>query len=125
MSIRIAMRAAAIFAVLGIAELAGLVPARAANPPTPAISDEVRAAVAQMGKTLLADQFSFQVRTLRTYADPKGQPLHIEHLIKVVVSRPDRLLIDVTGDDGSTKLVYDGTTAVLAGIETKKYAKKN
>jgi hypothetical protein len=123
MSIRIAMRAATIFAVLGFAELAGIIPARAANPPTPAISEEIRTAIAQMGKTLQADQFSFQARTFRTYADPKGQPLHIEHLIKVAVRRPDRLLIDVAGDDGSTKLVYDGKTAVLAGIETKKYAK--
>jgi hypothetical protein len=123
MSIRIALRAAALFAVLGIAELAGLVPARSANPPTPAISDDVRAAVAQMGKTLLADQFAFQVRTLRVYEGPKGMPLHIAHMMKVVVRRPDRLLIDVTGDDGSTKLVFDGKTAILAGQDTKKYVK--
>jgi hypothetical protein len=122
MSIRIAMKAAAVFAVIGFAELTGSIPSRAANPPPPAISEEIRTAIAQMGKTLRADQFSFQARTFRTYADPKGQPLHIEHLIKVVVRRPDRLLIDVAGDDGSTKLFYDGKTAVLAGIETKKYA---
>jgi hypothetical protein len=123
MSIRIALRAAALFAVMGIAELAGLVPARAANPPTPAISEEVRTAVAQMGKSLLADQFSFQARTLRVYEGPNGMPLHIAHMMKVVVRRPDRLLIDLTGDDGSTKLVYDGKTAILAGQDTKKYVK--
>jgi len=33
-----------------------------------------------MAKTLLASQaFSFQVRTLRTYAGPDGLPLHIGH----------------------------------------------
>jgi hypothetical protein len=34
----------------------------------------------------------------------------------------DRLLIEVTGDDGSTKLFYDGKTVVLFGVETKRYA---
>ena len=57
----------------------------AASPPKPAISEEVSAAVAQMGKTLLADQFSFRARTLRVYVEPNGQPLHIAHAIKVVV----------------------------------------
>jgi hypothetical protein len=31
-------------------------------------------------------------------------------------------LVDVAGDDGSTKLIYDGKTAVLLGVETKKYS---
>jgi len=97
-------------------------PALAANPPKPAISEEIRAALAQMGKSLLADDFSFQVRTLRVYVDPSGQPLHIAHLIKVVVRRPDRVTISVTGDDGSTKLLYDGKTVTLFGVETKKYS---
>ncbi|MBV8455403.1 MAG: DUF2092 domain-containing protein [Acetobacteraceae bacterium] len=32
------------------------------------------------------------------------------------------MLIEVTGDDGSTKLLYDGKTVVLFGIETKRYS---
>ena len=80
-----------------------------------------RASVAQMGKTLLADQFSFQARTLRVYVEPSGQPLHVGHTIKVVLRRPDRLMISVAGDDGSTKLFYDGKTAILLGVETNKY----
>ena len=96
-------------------------PARAALPPRPAVTEEASVAVAQMGKSLLASQFSFQARTLRVYTEPSGQPLHIVHAMTVTVSRPDRLLIDLTGDDGSTKLSYDSKTVVIYGVETKKY----
>ena len=92
----------------------------AAGPAKPTISEEAQAAVAQMGKTLRADQFSFQVHTLRTYVEPSGQPLHIAHTINVVVRRPDRLTISVTGDDGSTKLFYDGKTVSLLGVESEE-----
>ncbi len=126
MSIRTTLKTAAILAGLGVAGVSGGVstipPAvSAANPPKPAISEEASAAVAQMGKSLLADKFSFQARTLRVYAEPNGQPLHIAHSMKVTVRRPDRLLVDRTGDDGSTKLFYDGKTLVLFGVEDKKY----
>jgi hypothetical protein len=127
MSARASLKAVLIVVGLGAAPLIGTIPviARpvlAANPPKSAISEEVRAALAQMGKTLLADQFSFQARTLRTYVERNGQPLHIAHTIQVVVRRPDRLLVSVTGDDGSTRLFYDGRTATLLGVEAKKYA---
>jgi hypothetical protein len=36
--------------------------------------------------------------------------------------RPDRVMINVAGDDGSTKLFYDGKTVTLLGVESKKYA---
>ncbi len=75
-----------------------------------------------MGNTLrAAEQFSFQMHTLRTYVEANGQPLHIAHTAKVVVRRPDRLMISVTGDDGSTKLFYDGKTVTVLGVDTKKY----
>src|ERR1700722_8099720 len=86
----------------------------AATPPKPTISEDARAAVAQMGKTLLAKEFSFRAKTIRPYTDDKGVLLHIEHDLKVVVRRPDRLLIDANGDDGPRKLYYDGKTAILA-----------
>ena len=126
MSMRTSLKTAAILAGLGaagaISGVSTMAPAsRAANPPKPTISEEASAAVAQMGKSLLADKFSFQARTLRVYAEPNGQPLHIAHSMKVTVRRPDRLLVDRTGDDGSTKLFYDGKTVVLFGIEGKKY----
>jgi hypothetical protein len=96
--------------------------ARAALPPAPAISEGVSTAIAQMGKSLEAAQFSFVARTLRVYAGQHGQPLHIAHSMKVTVRRPDRLLVDVTGDDGSVRLVYDGKQVSILGVESNKFA---
>jgi hypothetical protein len=86
----------------------------AANTPKLTISEDARAAVAQMGKTLLAKEFSFRARTFRPYASENGVLLHIEHDFKITVRRPDRLLIDANGDDGPRKLFYDGRTVDLA-----------
>ena len=86
----------------------------ATTPPAPAISDDARAAVAKMGKTLLAKEFSFRARTIRPYASENGVLLHIEHDFKIAVRRPDRMLIDANGDDGPLKLFYDGKTVALA-----------
>src|SRR5580698_2472886 len=114
---RTVLKAAAFAAGLGIAGATGIVssiipPAHAAPAATPAINEEAGAAVAQMGKSLLASQFSFQARTLRVYTEPGGQPLHIVHAMKVTVHRPDRVMIDLSGDDGATKLYYDSKTVV-------------
>ena len=121
------LKAVLIVAGLAAAPVIGTIPVMAppvlaANPAKQAISEEVRAALAQMGKTLLADQFSFQARTLRVYVESNGQSLHIAHTMQVVVRRPDRLLVSVSGDDGSTRLFYDGRTVTLLGVEAKKYA---
>jgi hypothetical protein len=127
MSARASLKTACILAGVGAAGMIGAIPVMptavfAANPPKPVISEEVSGALAQMGKTLLADQFSVQVRTLRVYVEPNGQPLHIAHTMKIVVRRPDRLMININGDDGSTKLFYDGKTVTLLGVEAKKYS---
>lgn len=130
-------KAAVVVARLGIAGLTGAVPVaastvHAATPPKSvvqkpavpksAISEEKSAAVAQMGKSLLAEQFSFRARTLRVYPGQNGQPLHIMHSMKVTVRRPDRLMVDVTGDDGSIKLDYDGKSVTVWGGEVNKYS---
>jgi hypothetical protein len=75
-----------------------------------------------MGQTLRAEQFSFQARTIRVYADASGQPLHIFHATKVTVRRPNRLLVEVTGDDGSNKLIFDGKNLVVFAAAQNKYA---
>ena len=85
------------------------------------IGPEALDALKQMGKTLAAKQFSFQSRTLRAYAGPNGELLHIAHTSKIIYRRPDRLSVSVTGDDGSIKILYDGTTLVLYGAEQKQY----
>jgi hypothetical protein len=96
--------------------------AEAAKSAKPEISEEASAALLRMGQSLRADDFSFQARTIRVYADPNGEPLHIFHTLKVTVHRPNRLLAEVTGDDGSSKLVFDGKTAVIYSAAQNKYA---
>lgn len=86
-----------------------------------AISPDARDALARMGKTLSAKEFSFRARTLRSYTGPNGELLHIEHTIKTIYRRPDHLLVNVTGDDGSIEIIYDGKNLVLYAVEAKQY----
>jgi hypothetical protein len=86
------------------------------------IAADARNAVQAMGKTLANGGFSFHEQTIREYTDANGQPLHIFHSANVVVRRPDRLAVDATGDDGATKVVYDGRTLTLYSVDTKRYA---
>jgi hypothetical protein len=118
-----AIRAATFLAVTIIASIALANSARAQSPTEPGVSDEVRAVLAQMGKTMQAKQFSFQARTLRAYAGPNGELLHIAHAIKAVVVRPDRVSVKSSGDDGSGELLYDGKTLVVYNAALKQYAK--
>jgi hypothetical protein len=88
----------------------------------PAISEEASAALLRMGQSLRAEQFSFQAQTIRVYADQNGEPLHIFHTLKITMHRPNKLLAEVTGDDGSNKLVFDGKTAFIYSAAQNKYA---
>ena len=96
--------------------------AQPAKEAKPAISDDASAALLRMGQSLRADQFSFQAQTIRVYADPNGEPLHIFHTVKVTVHRPNRMLAEVSGDDGSSKLAFDGKTAIIYSAAHNKYA---
>jgi hypothetical protein len=96
--------------------------AEAARQAKPAISEEASAALLRMGQSLRAEQFSFQVQTIRVYAEPNGEPLHIFHTAKITVHRPNKLLVESTGDDGSRKVVFDGKTAVVFSAADNKYA---
>jgi hypothetical protein len=99
--------------------------ARAAEPPgavRPAISEEAGTAVSQMGKTLLAEEFSFTAKTIRVYLDTSGQPLHVFHTMKVVARRRDRLTAHVSGDDGSHDLFYDGKSVSIFSPDSNEYA---
>lgn len=97
-------------------------PVRAAAQKPPAISPEARAAIDHLGQTLASQQFSFRVQTIRVYADASGQPLHIYHNSEITVRRPDRLLATRTGDDGASKILYDGKTLVVYIADANKYA---
>jgi hypothetical protein len=110
-----------LFAILGSFPVT--VPgAYAADPAKPSISEEAAGDLLRMGQTLRSKEFSFQVRTIRVYADPNGEPLHIFHTMKATVHRPSRLLVDVNGDDGSTELAFDGKTAIVYSATVNKYA---
>jgi len=121
------LRHVAILAALLAGGLAGggpfsIAAVSAATAAKPSISPEASAALTRMGQALQSKEFSFQARTIRVYADPAGQLLHIFHTLKVTVRRPDRLLVDRTGDDGSGKLVYDGKTVIVYMASGNKYA---
>jgi hypothetical protein len=117
------------FLVMAAAGAAGFLPAAgaaqaaAAAKPKTEISAEARAALQRMGETLRAQQFSFQAQTIRVYAGPKGEPLHIFHTLDITVRRPDRMLVARDGDDGAGKLVYDGKTLFIYIANGNKYAK--
>ena len=95
--------------------------ARSQSTQETAVGPDALEALARMGKTLSAKQFSFQSRTFRSYTGPNGELLHIAHTTKTIYSRPDRLSVSVTGDDGSIKVLYDGKTLVLYPVEAKQY----
>lgn len=103
-------------------------PAPTASAPAPqganqaAVASDVVTVLERMGKTLAAPQFSFKVRTIRSYAGPNGELLHVEHVIKTTLRRPDRLAVESIGDDGTTRLFYDGKTVTLVGQDPKQYA---
>jgi hypothetical protein len=118
----VVLQALLIGGLIGVLPLAAPALHAATRQKTPVISEEASAALTRMGQTLRAEQFSFQARTIRVYADANGQPLHIFHTLKVVVHRPNRMLVDVSGDDGSSRLVFDGKTAVIYSAAQKKYA---
>jgi hypothetical protein len=112
--------------VIGLTS-AGLIPlaAKAAGPataPQPAISAEARAVLQRMGASLRSKEFSFQAKTIRVYAGPRGEPLHIFHTLDVTVDRPNRLLVVRNGDDGPSKLVYDGKTLFIYIGDGNRYA---
>jgi len=107
--------------MLGLVPLAVSKAHAAASQQKPAISEDARAALVRMGQTLRAEQFAFQARTIRVHPGANGEPLHVFHTLKVVVRRPNRLLVDVAGDDGARKLVFDGKTATVFSATRKKY----
>lgn len=91
------------------------------SPGAPAISNEAGTAIQQMGKTLAGD-VSFKARTLRVYEDKSGEFLHIAHTVNVIARKPDHLAVNVTGDDGASKLLYDGKEVFAVDETDNKYA---
>jgi hypothetical protein len=110
------------FIAAGLAgRMATAAPAESSAAP-PAISAPASDALAHMGETLRAQQFSFHAQTIRVYAGAAGEQLHIFHMLDVTVRRPNRLLVVRNGDDGPSKLVYDGKTLLVYVADGNKYA---
>jgi hypothetical protein len=97
--------------------------AEAAQAAKPAIGAEASAALLRMGPSLQAPQFSFTAQTIRVYSADNGEFLHIFHTLRVVVHQPNRIMAEVTGDDGSSKIAFDGKTAWIYSAAQNKYAK--
>ena len=87
------------------------------------VSAEVTEALARMNKTLQAEKFSFRSNTIRAYAGSNGELLHIGHKLEIAVHRPDRLLVNAMGDDGSSKMFYDGKNLTVYGVDQKQYVR--
>jgi hypothetical protein len=103
------------YAAVGLAWAAEPLP-----PGAPAISNEASTAIQRMGKTLAGD-FSFKARTIRVYQDDSGDFLHIGHTINVIARKPDHLAVNVIGDDGASKLLYDGKEVSAVDETDNKY----
>jgi len=108
--------------VVPLGSIGGGAIAAAGTPPKSAISEGARFALDQMATALRAKEFSFHAKTIRVYASENGASLHIAHEFDVTVRRPNRLLVDGTGDDGPRQLVYDGKTVVVSMDNGKSYA---
>ena len=124
---RIMKRGIVVFiAILFVGVVVPLTPpgvgATAGTPPKSAISESARGALDHMATALRAKEFSFHAKTIRVYANENGASLHIAHEFNVTVRRPDRLLVEGTGDDGPRQLVYDGKVAVISMDNGKSYA---
>lgn len=122
------MRAGALGILFGIllcalpnAGSAVLSQAAAAEQAKPKIAEGASAAILHMGQTLRSGAFSFKADTVRVYADADGTPLHIFHTMTVTARRPDRLLVSLSGDDGTDKLFYDGKALTLFSPQANKY----
>jgi hypothetical protein len=112
----------ALVALAGFAVLSTARAETATIPLSPAISEDAGAAISAMQKTLLAPALSFTARTARVYLGEAGQPLHIFHTMKVIVRAPDRLKVQVTGDDGSSEFYYDSKSVSIFSPDREEYS---
>jgi len=121
------LRHAAFIVALLSATSVGVIPptrlsAHAESAQDTAISPEVKSVLERMNKTLRSGPFSFSSHTVRAYVGPNGELLHIEHNMKTTVQHPDRLKVEVAGDDGPVKIFYDGKNLVIYRVAQKQYS---
>jgi len=107
----------------GLLAIGAISLAHAAEPA--GITGDAQTALQNMGKTLSSETVSFKAKTLRVYQGQGGDFLHIVHNIAIAARRPDRLAVTATGDDGVTKLVYDGKQVSVSDVDANKYGQVN
>jgi hypothetical protein len=113
----------AILLIAGLAAIPYLVSFTArADEQRAGVGNDAIVALGKMSKTLQAQHFSFQAQTLRAYTGPNGELLHIAHTYKAILSRPNRLSVDINGDDGASRLLFDDKNLVIYVAAVKKYA---
>ena len=78
--------------------------------PQPIVSPDVNEALVRMGKSLQAMELAFVADTLRAYAGPNGELLHIAHQSKIVVA-----LIGFRGGEAGTG--WCGKSGLVRGRE--------
>lgn len=85
-----------------------------------AITAEAMQAVVKMGQTLASGAFSFETMTIREF-QKDNLPLHIFHEASVTVRRPDRIKVEIKGDDGNSAIAYDGKTLTIYNATANRY----
>jgi hypothetical protein len=73
-----------------------------------------------MAETLAKGTYAFDFTTFREYEDD-GLLLHIGHHASVVVRRPDKLSVDIDGDDGNIRITYDGSQLTVYNVTQNRY----
>jgi hypothetical protein len=84
------------------------------------VTQEASQAVKDMSDTLSKGTYAFEFTTFREY-EKEGLVLHIAHHAQVVVKRPDRLSVDIDGDDGNVRITYDGSKLTLFNVTQNRY----
>jgi hypothetical protein len=113
-----------ILLALVVLVLLGAVPAKAQPPAkTPDITPEASTAVGAMCAFLKAQPvMAFSVEVAHEQVYPNGQTIQLTRLLDVVLKRPDKLFIRVTGDERDRVFVYDGKTVSMADFDKGVYA---
>src|SRR5262249_31235873 len=92
----------------------GPAPPAAAAPEAPPLEPAALDTLKRMGDLLKsARSFTFTYRTVHEQVAQTGQIVDFFHVVKVALTRPNKLRLDVTGDVRNTILRYDGKVVTL------------
>lgn len=101
------------------------VTAAQAEPPAkePDIDAKAEAAVTLMCDFLKKQPvMAFRAEVSQEEVYPSGQTIQVNREVEVVLKRPDKLYVRITGDDRDRVFCYDGKVAVRADLDKKVYA---